>query len=250
MAGRLEGQVAIVTGGARGLGKSIASAFCREGASVLVCDFRDELGEETAAALRAGGGKAAFCHLDVTSESEWRTALERCVAELGTPTVLVNNAGIARDEPLDSETLEGWNAVLSVDLTGPFLGMRTVGLAMRANGGGSIVNITSTAAHVGSTHAAAYHAAKGGLRSLTQHAAIAYVKDGIRVNAVAPGSMLTPLSMEDSTPDMLEHFVSLTPLGRAASPDEVANAAVFLASDESSFATGAEFVVDGGFLAL
>ncbi len=250
MADRLEGQVAIVTGGARGLGKSIAAAFCREGASVLVCDVREELGRETVAALGGGGGRAAYFHLDVTVEAVWREALERCSAELGTPTVLVNNAGIARDFAIYDETIEGWNAVLSVDLTGPFLGMRTVAPAMQANGGGSIVNITSTAAHVGSSHAAAYHAAKGGLRSLTQHAAIAYVKDGIRVNAIAPGSMLTPLSMEDSTPDMLEHFVSLTPLGRAASPDEVANMAVFLASPESSFATGAEFVVDGGFLAL
>jgi NAD(P)-dependent dehydrogenase (short-subunit alcohol dehydrogenase family) len=250
MGTRLEGQVAIVTGGARGLGKSIAEAFCREGASVLVADIRDELGRETVAALEAAGGRAEYVHLDVSAEADWRAALERCTEAFGVPTVLVNNAAMARDEAVDAETLEGWNAVLAVGLTGPFLGMRTVIPVMRANGTGSVVNISSTAAHAGSPHAAAYHAMKGGVSSLTRHAAIACAGSGVRVNAIAPGSMLTPLSTQDSDPGMLEHFVSLTPLGRAADPAEVANAAVFLASGESSFATGSELVVDGGFLAV
>jgi NAD(P)-dependent dehydrogenase (short-subunit alcohol dehydrogenase family) len=250
MGSRLEGQVAIVTGGARGLGKSIAEAFTREGAAVLVADIRDELGRETVAALRAAGGRAEYAHLDVSDERGWCATLQRCTEALGVPTVLVNNAAIALDGAVDEETLEGWNAVIAVGLTGPFLGMRTVIPAMRANGTGSIINISSTAAHVGSPHAVAYHATKGGVSSLTRHAAIVCAKSGIRVNSIAPGSMLTPLSMEDSDPGMLAHFVSLTPIGRAADPAEVAQAAVFLASGESSFATGSELVIDGGFLAV
>jgi 3alpha(or 20beta)-hydroxysteroid dehydrogenase len=246
----LENRVAIVTGAARGLGESIARALSREGVSVLLGDVQDDLGEQAAEALRAEGGKAAYAHLDVTKQDEWEAALAACKETFGTPNILVNNACLVRGEPVHEESLESFEAVLSVCLTGTFIGMRVVSPALIENGGGVIVNISSTCALGANAVAASYHAAKGGVNALTRHGAVALAPHGIRVNCVVPGSMRTPLITSDPVAEALqEECVSRTPLARASNPDEVAKVAVFLASDEASFVTGAEWCADGGYLA-
>jgi NAD(P)-dependent dehydrogenase (short-subunit alcohol dehydrogenase family) len=230
VAGRLDGEIAIVTGAARGIGASIVELFRREGAAVLATDVLD----------------GADVRLDVTSEADWAAAVERCDASFGAPTVLVNNAGVVRLEAVEEETLEGWRAVLDVNLTGVFLGMRAVLPAMRAQRGGSIVNVSSIWGVVATEGAAAYHASKGGVTTLTKNAAVTYAADGIRVNSIHPGQVRTPMTEATGTEPLV---VARTPLRRAAAPDEIATAAVYLASRESSFVTGAALVVDGGYLA-
>lgn len=247
MSGRLEGRVAIVAGGARGLGESVVRAFCAEGASVLAGDIRLEQAEALCRELRDGGRPARAVHLDVAREDSWVDAVAACQESFGPPTLLVNCAVLLRLERVHEESLEGWNRALAVGLTGVFLGMRAVIAPMRAAGGGSIVNISSTAAFGAAPNAASYHAVKGGVSALSRNAAVAYAKDGIRVNALVPGSMDTQLALELGSAELREFSVRNTPMGRASHPDEVATAAVFLASDDASYVTGAQMVVDGGY---
>jgi NAD(P)-dependent dehydrogenase (short-subunit alcohol dehydrogenase family) len=249
--GRLAGKVAIVTGAARGLGAAIAQRFGEEGAAVLLVDVRDELGEEAAARVSAGGATAVYRRLDVTSAADWRSGVAACRELLGPPSVFVHNAFVFGGASLADETDEGWHRVVDVTLTGGFLGMRAVIPMMAAAGGGAIVNISSThGGDVAVAGIAAYQAAKGGLTALTRHAAVTYADDGIRANCVHPGPIRTPVIDEAGFTAQQEAIAAELPLGRVAEPDEVAGAALYLASPEAAYVTGTTLVVDGGYTAL
>jgi len=245
---RLEGRIAIVTGAARGLGESIARAFVREGARVLITDLRDEQGEALASSL---GPNAAFRHLDVAIKQEWEQAIEACGQTFGPLDTLVNNAWWSTQEPIHSETDEGWANTIAVNLTGAFYGMRAAIPVMRDAGGGAIVNVSATiGANVAVPRDAGYHAAKAGLTALTKNAAVTYASDGIRANTVHPGPILTPAVSEIGAEGLQAEFAANLPLGRVATPDEVATAVLYLASDEAAYITGTSIIVDGGFTAI
>jgi 3alpha(or 20beta)-hydroxysteroid dehydrogenase len=243
--GRLTDKVAIVTGAAQGLGESIARRFVAEGAAVLLTDVRDDTGQSVATELQ-GAGAAAYHHLDVRSEADWTAAVQRCGHELGPPNVLVNNAFVRAAARLLDESVEHWHTALEVNLTGAFLGMRAVLPGMIAGGTGAIVNISSANGGDGRgfrSHAA-YWASKSGLTGLTKHVGITYAPDGVRANAILPGPMRTP-GLSDIV-DSVERLVQSWPIPRIAEADEVAWAAVYLASDESRYMTGATMLIDGG----
>ncbi|MEZ5123370.1 MAG: glucose 1-dehydrogenase [Solirubrobacterales bacterium] len=251
MSGRLRDRVAIVTGAGRpdGIGAAISRRFSEEGARVLATDVLDEEGTETCRLLRAEGHDVSFCHLDVTSQDDWADAVGTCTSQLGTPSILVNNAGMFNGRALHDEDIEGWHRTLEVNLTSVFLGMQAVLPLMRARGTGAIVNTSSIWGLVGAEGAAAYHASKGGVTVLSKHAAVAYAKEGIRVNSIHPGGVVTHI-MAQSGQDNADMVASRTPLGRLGLPGEIAEAVVFLASDESSYLTGATIAIDGGYTAL
>ncbi|MGI9822114.1 glucose 1-dehydrogenase [Agromyces sp. Marseille-Q5079] len=236
----LGGRVALVTGGARGLGAAYVRALHAAGARVVAADLLDDEGQALAAEL---GERARFVHLDVTDEASWAAAVEATLDAFGTVDVLVNNAGIANAAPIEHLTLAKWDAVIAVNLTGVFLGCRAVVPAMKAQGSGSIINISSVEGMRGSPGLHGYTASKFGVRGLSQSLAVELGAFGIRVNSVHPGLILTDMTTRID-PSKLD-----IPLGRPAVPDEVAGTIVFLASDASSFTSGAEFVVDGGMIA-
>ena len=248
---RLEGKVAIITGGARGQGEAEARLFAREGAKVVIGDVLDEEGIKVAAQISESGGEAIFVHLDVTSEEDWRRAIETAVSRFGKLNVLVNNAAIWRLGMVEHITSEEWDAVLDVNAKGAFLGTRGAIPEMRKAGGGSIINISSTSGMVGSRMSAAYGASKGALRLFTKATAVQYGKEGIRANAIHPGPVDTPMAeyITEVTSRSLEESMSSTALGRRAKPEEIAYGALYLASDESSFVTGSDLVIDGGVTA-
>jgi NAD(P)-dependent dehydrogenase (short-subunit alcohol dehydrogenase family) len=241
---RLDGRVAIVTGGARGQGASHVERLAREGAAVISGDILDPPGEEWAAQLRADGLDVTYRRLDVTEPSDWRTAVDAATAR-GPLRVLVNNAGIVHVTPLLDETLEAWNRLLAVNTTGVLLGMQAVIPAMRAAGGGSIINVASIFGVNGSEGYVAYTASKGAIVAMTKTAALEHAADGIRVNAICPGGVSTPMNEDEPEGGV----VPLTPLGRRAQPAEISGTVAYLAGDDSSFVTGAELFVDGGYLA-
>jgi NAD(P)-dependent dehydrogenase (short-subunit alcohol dehydrogenase family) len=245
MAGRLEGKVALISGAARGMGECEARLFVREGARVVLGDVLEEQGQRVAKEL---GAAATFVRLDVTVESDWQKAVATAEQTYGKLHILVNNAGIVRMAPLDETSLEMWNEVIAVNQTGVFLGMKQAIPAMRRAGGGSIINISSVAGLVGLSNIPAYQASKGAVRLLTKNAAVQYAKEKIRVNSVHPGRIETPMTTQ-LDPTRREMVLSMTPLGRDGKPEEVAYGVLYLASDESSFVTGAELVIDGGFTA-
>ncbi|MCW2995305.1 MAG: putative short-chain dehydrogenase [Conexibacter sp.] len=244
---RLEGKQAIISGAARGLGASIARLYALEGATVLLTDILDELGEQTAAAIRDEGGQAIYQHLDVTSESDWTAAVERCAAEFGPVNLFVSNAFRFGGPALADTTTDEWRKGLEVNLTGPFFGMRAVLPTMRANRDGIIVAIASSDGPDASlpTHAD-YQAAKAGTTALVRHIAVTYGREGIRANAVHPGPIRTPVLIVQGFVPVVEKVAAGVPLGRIAEPEEVAWVAVFLGSDESSYVTGARYLVEGG----
>ena len=251
---RFSGQVAIVTGGARGIGAATCVRLAREGASVLVTDVLDDEGEALAGEIRRAERRALYQHLDVTSEDNWRRAVDRA-ATLGRVMVLVNNAGISALSDLEHETREGWDRVVVTNQTSIWLGMKAAATELRKNGG-AIVNVSSIYGASGGTGASfAYHAAKGAVRLMTKNAAVHWAKDGIRVNAILPGFIDTPMlsgSMAGDSPEakrLRELVSSSTPMGRVGRAEEVAAAIAFLASADASFMTGAELYVDGGFSA-
>lgn len=248
MPGRLDGKVALITGAARGQGEAEARLFAAEGARVVLGDILVELGQQVAADIRAQGGQATFVKLDVTQEGDWQRAVETAVQTYGKLDILVNNAGIFPTEGVEATDLALWNRVIAVNQTGVWLGMKYAIPAMRQAGGGSIVNISSIAGLIGSGMATAYHGAKGAVRLITKTAAVEYAKEGIRVNSVHPGGvdteMLGVLSEEGRRAAMSAH-----PLGRFATPQDIAYGVLYLASDEASFVTGAELVIDGGYTA-
>jgi NAD(P)-dependent dehydrogenase (short-subunit alcohol dehydrogenase family) len=245
---RLEGKVALISGGARGQGAAHARRFVEEGAAVVLGDVLDEEGEATAAELRDSGGRAEYAHLDVTRSQDWQAAVGFTEERFGLLNVLVNNAGIITEGGAVDEDEESWNRVIAVNQTGVFLGMKHAVPAMRRAGGGSIVNISSTLGVVGAEDYIAYQASKGAIRQMTKSAALSYVGDGIRVNTVCPGFITTPMT-DALGQEIHEHDIGMTPMGRPGRPVEVSHAVVFLASDEASFVTGAELYVDGGYLA-
>ena len=238
--GRLDGKVAIISGGARGMGEAHARAFVREGASVVLADILDEEGTALAAEL---GTAAIYHHLDVTDEAGWARVIEVATQEFGPVDVLVNNAGIANAAPIEHFTMEKWNAVIGVNLTGVFLGMKSVVPGMKELGRGSIINVSSVEGLHGGRALHGYVASKFGVRGITKSVAVEVAPFGIRVNSIHPGFIITAMTERldpDSTP---------IPLGRPAQPEEVTAMVLYLASDESSYSTGAEFVVDGGMTA-
>ena len=244
MSARLAGRVAIITGGARGQGLSHVERLAREGAVVISGDVLDEQGEEAAAGLRAGGLDVSYRRLDVTRPEDWAAAVADATAR-GPLRVLVNNAGIVHVTPLLEETLEAWNRLLAVNATGPLLGMQAVIPAMKAAGGGSIINVASIFGVNASEGYVAYTASKAAIIALTKTAALEHAADGIRVNAICPGGVSTPLNENEPEGGV----IPLTPLGRRAQPSEISGAVAYLASDDSSFVTGSELVIDGGYLA-
>ena len=244
---RLEGKVALISGGARGMGAAEARFFAREGARVAVGDLLEEEGARLESEIAEAGGDCIFIRLDVTSEESWANAVELTVSRYGRLDVLVNNAGVYQKARVEDTTLEGWDRVMAINAAGPFLGTKAAVPAMRDSGGGSIVNISSTAGLVGSLHSTAYTASKGAVRLLTKATAVQYAGDGIRANSVHPGPIDTDmLAAVYSDPEERRRRVSRIPMGREGTVEEVAYGVLFLASDESSFMTGSELVIDGG----
>lgn len=251
---RLSGKVALVTGAASGIGAAAARRLARDGAAVLLTD-RDLAGEEMAARIVAEGGRAAFRLHDVTSHPDWAAAVEHAVQAFGRLDILVNNAGISGgNHALMDHSLDAWREILAVNLDGVFLGLRHAGPRMAAVGGGSVINISSILGKVGLGGAAAYCASKGGVTMLTKAAALEWAPLGIRVNSVHPGFIDTPLvtnalAGRDDGNEMRVALMAAHPLGRFGRPAEIGDAIAFLASDEASFITGAELMVDGGYTA-
>ena len=249
---RLESEVAIVTGGARGLGRAIAEAYVAEGARVCIADVRIELAQRVAEAL---GDSVIALELDVTDEQTWNLAIGACEQAFGSVSVLVNNAGLAEGAAIDDTTLESYRRVTEVNQTGVFLGMKSVIPAMKRVGHGSIINMSSIDGLVGSPRIISYIASKWAVRGMTKAVAMEMGPYSIRVNSIHPGHVVTELGLRDGVdPSIItamveEHTARHAPMQRTGTPQEIAAMAVFLASNESSYCTGAEFVVDGGFTA-
>ncbi len=238
--GRVDDKVALISGGARGMGASDARMLVAEGAKVVIGDILDDEGKALADEL---GDAARYVHLDVTDPEQWKAAVATAVGEFGKLNVLVNNAGTVALGPLKTHDLKKWQQVLDVNLTGTFLGMQAVIDSMEAAGGGSIINISSIEGLRGAPWVHGYVASKWGVRGLTKSAALELAPQKIRVNSIHPGFIRTPMTKH------LPDDMVMAPLGRPGTPEEVATFVLFLASDESSFATGAEFVMDGGLVA-
>lgn len=248
MAGRLEGKVALISGGARGQGASHGSLFADEGARVVLGDVREEEGRRLAEELRSRGRDVIFTRLDVTVSADWDAAVALAETEFTRLDVLVNNAGVVAFSSAAETSDEEWQRVLGVNQTGMFYGMRAAIPAMRRAGGGSIVNISSTLAVGAISGYFAYQASKAAIVMMTRAAAVEYAEDGIRVNSLLPGLIYTEMT-KDEPEDAVQGHIGLTPLGRAGTSLEISYGALYLASDESSFVTGTELVIDGGYLA-
>jgi NAD(P)-dependent dehydrogenase (short-subunit alcohol dehydrogenase family) len=249
---RLAGKVALITGGASGMGQSEAMIFAREGARVIVGDLLEIEGRQVVDKIAAAGGQARFVPIDVTSEAEWERAVGVATQAFGRLDVLVNNAGISGTFDPDTLSTTAWDALMNVNAKGVFLGMKHAIPRMREAGGGSIVNISSISGFVGQTAIhMAYNASKGAVRIMTKSAAVQYARDGIRVNSVHPGFM-PPMrtSKMSADPQWRAKMLDAVPMKREGRVEEVAHAVLFLASDEASYITGTELVVDGGYLAM
>jgi NAD(P)-dependent dehydrogenase (short-subunit alcohol dehydrogenase family) len=248
---RLAGKVALITGGARGMGASEARLFAREGAQVVIADVLDAEGRAVEAEIRAREGAALYLRLDVTDEADWERAVARTLERFGRLNVLVNNAGVSSVGRIEDTTAKDWDRVMDVNAKGVFLGTRAVIPAMRRGGGGSIVNISSQLGLVGTDNSSPqYQASKGAVRLLTKATAIQYAREGIRANSVHPGPIVTAMTEgRRADPEHYRRMLSRVPLGRFGEPDEVAYGVLYLASDESAFVTGSELVIDGGWTA-
>ena len=247
---RLEGKVALITGGANGMGAAEAKLFAREGAKVAIADVLEAEGRQVEAEIVEAGGEALFVPLDVTNEEDWARAVQQTVARFGKLDLLVNNAGISGSGERDHTSTEAWDRLMNVNAKGVFLGMKYAIPEMRREGGGSIVNISSISGFVGQEYVhPGYNASKGAVRIVTKAAAVQHAKEGIRVNSVHPGMM--PPMLTSATRDQSQRRASLegVPMGREGRVEEVAYAVLFLASDEASYITGTELLVDGGFTA-
>jgi 3alpha(or 20beta)-hydroxysteroid dehydrogenase len=238
--GRVDGKVALITGGARGMGASHARLLAAEGAQVVIGDILDDTGKQLASEI---GGSARYAHLDVTDPDQWDAVVATATSEFGKLNVLVNNAGVLNGAPIEKFRLNDWRRIIDVNLTGTFLGIRAAVKPMIAAGGGSIMNVSSIAGMRGSVWSHGYGASKWAVRGLAKSAALELAQHNIRVNSIHPG--YTRTAMVTNVPDDLFEI----PLGRPGNLHEVSTFILFLASDESSYATGAEFVVDGGLTA-
>ena len=250
---RMTGKVALISGAAGGMGAATARLFAAEGAkAVVVADILDQEGKEVVAEIGKAGGHASYTHLDVTDEAQWKAAVEGTVAAHGKLDVLVNNAGISGSAETDLYDTAAWNRLMGINATGVFLGMKYATAAMKQAGGGSIVNLSSISGIVGQGYIhVGYNASKGAVRLITKAGAAQHGKHGIRVNSVHPG-LMPPMRTSGRTADPVMRAKTLkgVPMGRAGEVDEVARAILFLASNESSYVTGAELVVDGGWTAV
>ena len=244
---RLENKVALISGGARGMGAVEAKLFAKEGAKVIIGDMLEEEGRKVEAEINETGGECVFVPLDVTNEDAWQRAVNEAVSRFGKLDILVNNAGIYRAHGVVETTSAEWDQVMDVNAKGVFLGTKYAIPEMRKAGGGSIVNISSVAGLVGSKETTAYTASKGAVRLLTKSTAIQYASEGIRANSVHPGTIETPMTAGLLADDAhREDRINRTPIGRLGRPEDVAYGALYLASDEASFVTGSELVIDGG----
>ena len=247
---RLEDKVAIVTGGARGMGAEEAKLFAREGAKVVVADITEEEGRQVEAEIAEAGGEAIFVRLDVTSEDEWRSIIAATVSRFGGLNVLVNNAGLSGTYDPDMTSTQAWDNLMDVNAKGVFLGIKHAIPEMRKAGGGSIINISSISGIVGQEDIhPGYNASKGAVRILTKSAAVQYAKEGIRVNSVHPGLMPPMRGSKLNDPELRKEFTARIPMGRIGRREEVAYGVLFLATDEASYVTGTELVIDGGITA-
>lgn len=247
--GRLDGKVALISGGARGMGAAEARLFVREGAKVVIGDVLDEPGAQVEAEINENGGEATYLHLDVTNSGDWQNAVETAQSKYGHLDILVNNAGIVRRFTIEETTEEIWDEIMAVNAKGVFLGTKQAIPAMRQSGGGSIINISSISGLV-AIGPPAYIATKGAVRLFTKATAIQYAKENIRCNSIHPGSVDTPMRQSGLGPSQESPSnVNTIPLGRIGVPDDIAYGALFLASDEASFITGSELVIDGGYTA-
>jgi NAD(P)-dependent dehydrogenase (short-subunit alcohol dehydrogenase family) len=249
---RLQGKVALITGAAHGMGETEAKMFAKEGARVVVADVDEAEGQQVVAGIAEVGGEALFVRLDVTQEADWRQAIDRTVTTFGKLDILVNNAGISGSSGVDLFDTAAWDRVMAINAKGVFLGLKYAIPAMQRAGGGSIVNISSISGFVGQDYIhMAYNASKGAVRIMTKSAAVQHAKDGIRVNSVHPGVM-PPMrtSRVSANAEQRQRMLAQVPMGREGRREEVGCAVLFLASDEASYITGTEVVVDGGYLAL
>ena len=246
--GRLAGKTALITGGAQGLGAAMALRFTKEGAVVFIGDLKEEGAASILEEIKASGGKAYFVNLDVTDENSWINAIEKTVKEGGRLDILVNNAGINIREPIEEMKAENLDTMLAVNVKGPFLGCKHAIPVLRKGGGGSIINMSSVCGLLGHRYTTeAYTVTKGAVTLLTKTVAVRYGKDNIRCNCLNPSTVDTPLVQElFKIPGRREERIGEVPLGRLATADDVANAALFLASDEAAFINGVAFPVDGG----
>ena len=248
---RVAGKVALISGGAGGIGAATAKLLASEGAAVVIADLLEDEGRATEALIAESGGKALFVNLDVTSEESWKNAVQAAVSSFGKLDILVNNAGISGSGEKDFGSTAAWDQLMDINAKSVFLGMKHAIPEMEKAGGGAIVNISSISGMVGQTYVhPGYNASKGAVRLVTKAAAVQHAKSGIRVNSVHPGSM-PPMLTSGARGDggSQEARMAAIPMGREGRPIEVANAVLFLASDEASYITGTELMVDGGFTA-
>ena len=245
---RLKDKVAIVTGGAHGMGEAEARLFAKEGAAVVIADVLNDMGEAVAADINASQGRAMYVRTDVTSETDWKALIAKTIQTYGKLDILVNNAGISGSAVGDDLSLEGWNRLMSINSTGVFLGTSLAAQEMAKAGKGSIVNISSIMGFIGGADGhLGYSASKGAVRIMSKSAAVRWGPSGVRVNTVHPGYM--PAMLNGTNAGGRAAKIPITPLRRLGEPIEVAHGVLFLASDDASFITGTELVIDGGYIA-
>lgn len=248
MSDRMKGKVALISGGASGLGAAQATLFAREGARVMIGDLQEALGAETVAAIGAEGGVADFVRLDVTSAASWQAAVKATVDAYGKLTTLVNNAGIFHPGGVETETEEGWARMIAVNQTGPFLGMKAAAPELLKTGNAAIVNISSLYGLIGSPDAISYHASKAAVRVMSKGAALEFARKGIRVNTIFPGQIRTPI-LGDITEEQDAAIKASIPMGEVGDPMDIAHGSLYLASDDARYVSGAELWIDGGWYA-
>lgn len=248
MTQRMAGKVALISGGASGLGEAQAILFAREGAKVVIGDLQEELGAKVAAAIKADGGDALFTRLDVSRMADWEAAVKLAVERFGKLTTLVNNAGIFHPGGIMDESEAGWAKMVAINQTGVFNGMKAAAPALLKAGNAAIVNISSLYGLIGSPNAISYHASKGAVRVMSKGAALEFARQGIRVNTIFPGQIRTPI-LGDITPEQDAAIKAAIPMGEVGEPMDIAHGSLFLASDDAKYVSGAELWIDGGWYA-
>jgi NAD(P)-dependent dehydrogenase (short-subunit alcohol dehydrogenase family) len=247
---RLQNKVALISGGAKGMGAVEAKIFAKEGAKVVIGDVLETEGKQIEAEINETGGECLFVPLDVTDENQWNEAVAATLGRFGKLDILINNAGIFRTGRVEETSSAEWDQVMDINAKGVFLGAKAAIPAMREAGGGSIINLSSVAGLVGAAYSTAYSASKGAVRLFTKSTAIQYATDGVRCNSIHPGVIQTDMTKEAIADSQFKaQRLDPTPLARLGQPEDVAYGALYLASDESSFVTGSELVIDGGWTA-